>query len=118
MYQQPLTYHPSMRRGGFQPIVAPMYTSRYMAQAATPPPQGETTAPIPAPVPPPPRKMSTPLALGLGAGGGALAGYLLTFLLPKVIKKFPKGPDTKTAGIVGGLIGGLTGTGIALLFKD
>ena len=116
MYQQPLTYHPSMRRGGFQPVVAPMYMSRYMAQA--PQPQGETTAPIPAPVPPPPKKMSAPATLAIGAGGGAITGYLLTLLLPKVIKKFPKGPDTRTAGIVGGVIGGLTGTGIALLLRD
>src|SRR4029078_32953 len=99
MYQQPLTYHPSMRRGGFQPIVAPMYTSRYMAQAATPPPQGATTAPTPAPVPPPAKKMSTPLALGLGAGGGALAGYLLHVLLPKRIQQVPQGHhNTADAG--------------------
>lgn len=114
MYQQPMTYHPSMRRGTFQPL---QFSSRYMGQA-TPPPQGETTAPIPAPVPPPPKKPSTPLVLGVGAGGGALLGYLITIILQKASKKYPQTSAAKTSGAVGGLIGGLIGAGTALILKD
>lgn len=118
MYQQPMTYHPSMRRGGFQPIVAPVYTSKYMAQGTTPPPQGQTTAPPPALTPPPPAKPSTALVLGVGAGGGALLGFLVTFLMGKADRRFPRGPGVNMTGAVGGLVGGLAGAGLTLLLKD